>query len=63
MSKPSLKIVVELCPNESGNWYWAVKIDGEIYADGMSTDRRMALYWAVIYSDQCAAESTYAERP
>lgn len=29
-------------PKLDGNWYWAVKIDGEVYADGEEGSKDLA---------------------
>jgi hypothetical protein len=39
-----VETIVEPCRDDSGNWYWAVKIDGEIIADGEADSRVTAQY-------------------
>lgn len=57
MTRPNIEIVVEMCkydagkPEDCGDWYWAVKIDGQVYADGeegllADAERKAAHYYA-----------------
>ncbi|MDE2101702.1 MAG: hypothetical protein KGL39_30935 [Patescibacteria group bacterium] len=41
------QLIVEPCKDGSGNWYWAVKVDGEVYADGEAESRMVAQSRAV----------------
>ncbi len=38
----AVETVLEPSKDGSGNWYWAVKIDGEVYADGEEGTRDLA---------------------
>ena len=34
-----IETTVEQCKDGSGNWYWAITSDGELYADGEAGSR------------------------
>jgi hypothetical protein len=37
-----IRTVIEPCKDGSGNWYWAIYIDGGLYADGEETTKEDA---------------------
>jgi hypothetical protein len=36
------EMVVASCRDSSGNWYWALKVNGELYADGEAENHMIA---------------------
>ena len=37
-----VNLIVEPSKDNSGNWYWAVKVDNEVYVDGEAENRMIA---------------------
>jgi len=48
MNRIKTEHIIEPCKDDSGNWYWAFKVDGEVYADGEAPDRETAKYRCIV---------------
>jgi len=49
---PEIAVIVEPCNDCTDEWYWAVKIDNEVYADGTAETRVAAQSRAVKNLDE-----------